>query len=275
MPTDDLQSSYEQAIAVLDQLREQGPVKAYNDLREEIASRWPERPAGRDAAAWLARTHTEIEKRALEEALAREAQYRALVAQWRHESRQSSLAEIEVTKARAAGIVDAVKARQNGMHARREGLHPLALVYAERAFELRPDVYSGMFLASSLRHAGHLDAALDRYRSLWPERSERYRVATGAAAILADQGKITEAWDLLEPQLGQLEDSHHLALASRLRRLLGDLAAAERYLRRAVERFSGAHKSESVRREVRELVRQATDSGQSSVAAAAQGLQAT
>jgi hypothetical protein len=61
MPTDDLQSSYEQAIAVLHQLREQGPVKAYNDLREEIASRWPERPAGRDPLLGLEQHPSQVQ----------------------------------------------------------------------------------------------------------------------------------------------------------------------------------------------------------------------
>ena len=237
-----------------------------------MARRWPESSAGRDALAWLEGAHTEIEKRALKAALAREAEYRARMSQQQRDAVQALAAEIAGARKHAAELVDAAESRAAGRNARQTQQHAVALVYAERAFQLEPDAYSGLFLASTQRRVGQLDAALDRYRSLWAARSARHRVITGAAAVLADQGKFAEAWDLLEPQLSQRDDAHAFALAGRLRRLLGDLSSAERYLRRALTEPCGPSGPASIRRDVHELARQAREAGDTSVAAAAQGL---
>lgn len=266
-----MQLDYGRAVELLDHLREHGSVKAYNDLREQIAQRWPDSSAGRDAAAWLERARTTIEERALEVALAREAAYRSRLASERDDAAKASIDELEAARTNASQVADAVDARSAGKTARRDQQHAVALIYAERAFQLEADVFSGLFLASSQRHAGLLDAALDCYRSLWDERSERHMVITGAAAVLADLGRIAEAWDLLEPQLGERADAYALALAARLRRLLGDLSSAERYLRRAWAR--PVDRAE-LRRELRELERQASDAGDTSIAAAARELRA-
>jgi hypothetical protein len=269
MSTEDPQLNYERAIAVLDQLREQGPIKAYNDIRAEVASRWPKSPAGLDATAWLKSTDAAIKERALRAAIAREVEYRAQIAQGRRQLEQSLAAEIEDAKGRAAAIVDTATARQEARQARRNGLHPVALIYAKRAFELRADKYSSLFVASSKRYAGLLDEALEHYRVLLLEHPHWEHVITGLAAVLADLGRITQAWDLLEPQP---EDKHNRALKGRLRRLLGDLAGAERYLRRAMATVGDASHNADLEREVRELGRQANDAGDRAVAAAAQTL---
>lgn len=263
---------YDQALALLEHLRLHGPVKACNDLRAEIAGRWPQRQAGQDAAEWIRRTHTEIEERALRNALAREAERRQARADLVAAERRDDATGIARATAEAAQLRDASHARDRGRSERRAGRHAVALVYAARASELSPDLYSTLFLASSQRHARQPDAALSSYRSLWRHEEERYRVATGAAAVLADQGKITAAWDLLEPWLTRQEDAYHLQLAGRLRRLLGDLASAEQYLRRALGRAGDDADTRRVQHELGELARQAKEAGDQSTATAAGAL---
>jgi tetratricopeptide (TPR) repeat protein len=107
------------------------------------------------------------------------------------------------------------------------------------------------------------DEALATYRDAWQFEEHRVIVRTGAAAVLADLGRLDKAWTTIEPAVRHEDDPFALNCAGRIRRLMGDLAQAAEYHERALAQNKGRRQA---KRELEKLVKQARGDGDEELA---------
>lgn len=238
-----------------------GRIKAAREMSGLIARCWPETPEGRSARSEGARREHATRQRRRNEAAQRAHREREERERRRRQRQERGERDLATQRAKAEADVSVVEnaqqARDLASEHGRKGQDRLAVLFAERAVELAPDVPSMTRLAACQRNVCQYDEALATYREAWRLEEDRDIVRTGAAAVLADLGRLDDAWTTIEPAVSD-EDPFALNCAGRIRRLLGDLQQAAEYHEQALRHRKGRR---DALRELRRLVEQAREEG--------------